>query len=40
MHTDLFNDLTQSLREATAIAKGQTEPSRRFVLDAPDVSAE
>ena len=26
MHTDLFNDLTQSLKEATAIAKGAAEP--------------
>jgi putative transcriptional regulator len=39
MHTDLFNELTQSLKEATAIAKGQAEPSRRFVLDTPDVKA-
>ena len=37
MHTDLFNELTQSLKEATAIAKGQAEPSRRFVLDIPEL---
>ncbi|MFO1375311.1 MAG: NadS family protein [Agitococcus sp.] len=39
MHTDLFNELTQSLKEATAIAKGEIQPSRRFVLDTPDVKA-
>lgn len=39
MNPDLFNDLTQSLQEAVAIAKGEAEPSRRFVLETPDVKA-
>jgi putative transcriptional regulator len=36
MEENLFNDLVQSLKEAKAIAKGEMEPSRRFVMEAPD----
>ena len=39
MKAELFDDLTQSLKEAGAIAGGDAKPARRFVLEAPDVKA-
>ena len=35
----LFEDLVQSLQEAKAIARGEAEPSRRFVVKRMDVKA-
>jgi putative transcriptional regulator len=32
----LFDDLTQSLKEAAAIRRGELAPSRTKILDAPD----
>lgn len=37
MEQELFDDLTQSLKEAKAIARGQIAPSRRMIIDSPDV---
>ena len=39
MDKALFADLVQSLKEAKAIAAGEAAPSRRFVVDLPDVRA-
>lgn len=39
MEKELFDDLVQSLKEATAIAKGEAKASRRFDLAPPDVKA-
>lgn len=39
MDKELFEQLHQSLKEAVAIAKGEMEPSRVFVVEAPDVKA-
>lgn len=39
MEKTLFEDLLQSLQEAEAIAHGEAEASRRFVLAPPDVKA-
>ncbi len=39
MDKDLFNDLVQSLKEAGDIAKGVSEPSRRFDIMPTDVRA-
>jgi putative transcriptional regulator len=39
MDKTLFNELVGSLKEARAITKGQTPPSRRFELHAPDAKA-
>lgn len=39
MEKTLFDDLAQSLKEATEIAKGKAEPSRRFEVAPPDVKA-
>ena len=35
----LFEDLVQSLQEAKAIARGEAEPSCRFVVKRMDVKA-
>lgn len=37
MDKTLFDDLVQSLNEAKAITTGQTQASRRIVLQAEDV---
>ena len=37
MDKTLFDDLVQSLKEAKAITTGQTQASRRIVLQAEDV---
>ncbi len=39
MDNALFDDLVQSLKEANSIAKGETEPARRFVVKRLDVKA-
>lgn len=39
MEKALFDELVGSLKEARAIAKGKTKPSRQFVLSAPDAKA-
>ncbi len=39
MDKTLFEDLVQSLQEAKAIACGEAEPSRRFVVKRMDVKA-
>jgi len=39
MDKTLFDELVGSLNEARAIAKGQTKPSRRFEVMAPDARA-
>jgi DNA-binding transcriptional regulator YiaG len=39
MEQALFDDLIQSLKEAKAIAKGETQASRRFTVKPPDVKA-
>ena len=35
MNKTLFDGLRQSLEEAKAIAKGEMQPSRRFIVKAP-----
>lgn len=37
MEPALFDELLQSVKEASAIAKGQAKASRRFTVAAPDV---
>lgn len=37
MHPSLFEELTQSLKEAKAIARGEQAPARRTVVEVPDV---
>ena len=37
MEQVLFDDLVQSLKEAKAIARGETPASRRFKVTPPDV---
>jgi len=39
MDKELFDDLVQSLKEAGDIAKGVSEPSRRFEMTPTDVKA-
>jgi putative transcriptional regulator len=39
MDKALFEELVGSLKQAQAINKGQAQPSRRFVLSAPDAKA-
>ena len=39
MEQALFDDLMQSLKEATAIARGEAPASRRIELAPPDVKA-
>lgn len=37
MDNDLFAQLVESVREGGAILKGKNAPSRKFVIDPPDV---
>jgi putative transcriptional regulator len=37
MNEELFNELVESVREGGAILRGEIEPSRIFVMDAPAV---
>lgn len=39
MDKELFGQLTQSMKEAIAIAKGDMKPSRVFTVEPPDVKA-
>jgi putative transcriptional regulator len=39
MDKELFEQLTQSMKEAIAIAKGDMKPSRVFMVEPPDVKA-
>ena len=39
MKDELFDELIASIREGGAILRGESEPSRKFVFDAPDVKA-
>jgi putative transcriptional regulator len=39
MDKELFEQLTQSMKEAIAIAKGDMKPSRVFTVESPDVKA-
>ena len=39
MKEDMFKELLESVRQAGAIKRGEMEPSRVFVVDAPDVKA-
>ena len=39
MEQALFEDLTQSLKEAKAIARGEAPASRRITIPSPDVKA-
>lgn len=39
MEQALFEDLVQSLKEAKAIARGETPASRRITVTTPDVKA-
>lgn len=38
MKDELFDELMESVREGGAIVRGVKEPSRRWVLDDPDVA--
>ena len=37
MNDELFNELVTSVREGAAILRGEAAPSRKFVIEAPDV---
>jgi putative transcriptional regulator len=37
MKDELFNELVESVREGGAILRGQTKPSRAFVVDGPNI---
>ena len=37
MNDELFAELMESVREGGAILRGQKQPSRQFVIEAPDV---
>jgi putative transcriptional regulator len=37
MKEELFNELVASVREGGAILRGEAKPSRKFVIDAPDI---
>jgi putative transcriptional regulator len=39
MEKELFEQLTQSMKEAIAIDKGEMKPSRVFTVEPPDVKA-
>jgi putative transcriptional regulator len=39
MDKELFEQLKLSMKEAVAIAKGEMEPSRTFVVEPPDVKS-
>ncbi len=39
MKPKMFDELLGSIREGGAISRGNQKPSRRFVLDAPEVRA-
>jgi len=37
MKSDIFDELKQSMKEAVQIARGETAPSRSFIVEPPDV---
>lgn len=37
MNDELFAELVESVREGGAILRGESTPSRKFVIEAPDV---
>ena len=37
MNDELFTELLESVREGGAIMRGEKEPSRKFIVEAPDV---
>jgi putative transcriptional regulator len=37
MNDELFSELVESVRKGGAIMRGEKEPSRKFVVEAPDV---
>jgi putative transcriptional regulator len=39
MKEEMFKELLESVRQAGAIVRGEMEPSRVFVVEAPDVKA-
>jgi putative transcriptional regulator len=39
MDKELFEQLHQSMKEAVAIAKGEMQPSRVFIVEPPDAKA-
>ena len=39
MKEELFEELLTSIREAGSIIRGESEPSRKFAFDEPDVVA-
>ena len=39
MKEEMFKELLESVRQAGAIKRGEMEPSRVFVVEAPDVKA-
>ncbi len=39
MNNEFYNDLSLSLSQALSIAKGESEPSRIFSYDVPDIKA-
>ncbi len=39
MKNEFYDDLSASLAEALAIAKGDAKPSRQFSYDVPDIKA-
>ena len=39
MKEEMFEELLESVRQAGAIMRGEMEPSRVFVVEAPDVKA-
>ncbi len=39
MKEEMFKELLESVRQAGAIMRGEMEPSRFFVIEAPDVKA-
>lgn len=39
MSNEFYNDLSTSLNQALAIAKGEAEPSRQFSHEVPDIES-
>ena len=40
MSDELFAELVESVREGGAIMRGEKEPSRKFVVEAPNVESD
>jgi hypothetical protein len=40
MNDELFAELVESVREGGAIMRGEKEPSRKFVVEAPNVESD